>query len=139
MARAAISEADKASVRAMVFNHLAGIALVPTAHALAARGVFDILAGAEGGWTDLDEIIARVHANRGYMRVALRLLASAGWLTQRVDRNCRFVAYSVTEAGRTAMALAPPLLYRAVASFLPKRSSSRTRCSEPPKNPCCRR
>ncbi len=119
MAPPAISEADKAGVRAMVFNHLAGIALVPTAHALAARGVFDILAGATG-WTDLDEIIARVHANRGYLRVALRLLASAGWLTQRVDRNGRFVAYSVTEAGGTAMALAPPLLYRAVASFLPK-------------------
>jgi hypothetical protein len=118
MARATISEPDKARVRAAVFGHLAGVALVPTAHALAARGVFDILANASG-WVDLDEITAHVHANRGYMRVALRLLALAGWLTQRIERNGRFVAYSVTEAGRVAMSLAAPL-YGGVASFLPK-------------------
>ena len=118
MARPAISEADKACVRAAVFGHLAGIALVPTAHALAARGVFDILANASG-WVDLDEITTQVHANRGYMRVALRLFASAGWLTQRIERNGRFVAYAVTDAGRIAMTLAAPL-YGTVASFLPK-------------------
>jgi hypothetical protein len=118
MVRPALSETDKARVRATVFGHLAGIALVPTAHALAARGVFDILAHASG-WVDLDEITTQVHANRGYMRVALRLLASAGWLTQRVERNGRFVTYSVTEAGRVAITLATPL-YGTVASFLPK-------------------
>jgi hypothetical protein len=118
MGRPAISESDKACVRAAIFGHLAGIALVPTAHALATRGVFDVLSHASG-WVDLDEITTQVHANRGYMRVALRLLASAGWLTQRIERNGRFVAYSVTEAGRIAMALAAPL-YGTVASFLPK-------------------
>ena len=113
-----MTEADKAAVRATVFNHLGGVALAPTVHALASRGVFDTLA-TTNGWIDFDDITAQVRANRGYLRVALRLLASAGWLTQRVERNGRFVAYAVTEEGRVAIPWAPPL-YSEAATFLPK-------------------
>jgi hypothetical protein len=113
-----ITDADKAAIRATVFHHLAGIVLVPTTQALADRGAFEMFSGS-AELVDLDEIAARTHGNRGYMRVALRLLASAGWLTQRVERNGRFVSYALTEAGRIAIPWAPPL-YSQVAAFLTK-------------------
>jgi hypothetical protein len=113
-----LTDVDKAAVRSTVFNHLAGLAIAPTVQALADRGVFDMLTAANGA-VDLDDIATHVRANRGYLRVALRLLASAGWLTQRVERNGRYVTYTVTEEGRIAIPWAPPL-YNEAAAFLAK-------------------
>ncbi len=113
-----LTEADKAAVRATVFNHLAGIALAPTTKALAERGAFEVFAGG-AEWVDFEDVAIRTRGNRGYLRVALRLLASAGWLTQKVERNGRFVSYSLTEEGRIAIPWAPPL-YGQAAAFLSK-------------------
>ncbi|MBI4265108.1 MAG: class I SAM-dependent methyltransferase [Acidobacteria bacterium] len=117
MAPATITDAEKAALRAQVFAHLAGLVLVPTAQALADRGVLDAFGAPE--WVDLDEIVVRTRGNRGYLRVALRLLASAGWLEQRVERNGRFVSYRPTELGQVALPWAPTLYGRA-AAFLPQ-------------------
>jgi hypothetical protein len=118
VSQAPLTNADKAAIRATVFGHLSGIVLAPTAQALADRGAFEMFAGATD-WVALDDIVTRTHGNRGYLRVALRLLASAGWLTQRVERNGRFVSYSLTEAGRVAIPWAPAL-YGQAAGFLSK-------------------
>jgi hypothetical protein len=115
-----ITDAGKAAVRATVFHHLAGIVMAPTTKALAERGGFDLFIAADAPeWVDLEDIIVHTRGNRGYLRVALRLLASAGWLRQRVERNGRFVSYALTEEGRTAVPWAPPLYSQAVA-FLSK-------------------
>ncbi len=115
-----ITDAGKAGVRATVFHHLAGIAMAPTTKALSERGGFDLFIAADAPeWVDLEDIIVHTRGNRGYLRVALRLLASAGWLRQRVERNGRLVSYALTEEGRTAVPWAPPLYSQAVA-FLPK-------------------
>jgi hypothetical protein len=114
----ALTGADRAAIRATVFSHLAGIAVVPTTQALADRGVFEMFARPDE-WVALDDVVTRTHGNRGYLRVALRLLASAGWLTQREERNGRFVSYGVTDAGRAALPQAQALFGPAVA-FLPK-------------------
>ena len=116
----AISDSARATVRATIFHHLAGIVTAPTATALADRGGFDLfLAAGAPACVDLEDIIVHTRGNRGYLRVALRLLASAGWLRQRVERNGRFVSYALTDEGRTAMSWAPPL-YRQAVAFLPK-------------------
>jgi hypothetical protein len=88
-------EDEKAAVRATIFNHLSGIALAPTVAALADRGVFSLFASPSPSIT-LDEIAERTHANRGYLRVALRLLASSGWLRQRKETNDDLLRYAVT-------------------------------------------
>ena len=75
-----ISEADKAGVRAAVFTHLAGLAIAPTIGALWERGALEVLTGRPGA-LDFAEILGRTHANPGYLRVALRLLTSCGWLS----------------------------------------------------------
>src|SRR3977135_4651982 len=75
-----ISDAEKAGVRADIFTHLAGLAVAPTVAALWERGAIHVLTGAAGA-VEFSEILARTHANAGYLRVALRLLESCGWLT----------------------------------------------------------
>jgi len=116
----AITDAAKAAVRATVFHHLAGIVVAPTTKALADRGGFDLfIAAGAPEWVDLEDIIVHTRGNRGYLRVALRLLSSAGWLRQRVERNGRCVSYALTEEGRAAVPWAPPL-YRQAVAFLTK-------------------
>ena len=112
-----LSPAEKASVRAVVFNHLAGLTVAPTISALWERGALEIFA-ARSGPVEFSEIVARTHANAGYLRVALRLLASCGWLSDvQPDQS---VAYTLTREGRIAMTLAPALYSEASSFFLPK-------------------
>src|SRR5262249_39777513 len=85
---------EKSAVRTTVFHHLAGIVITPVAKALADRGVFALLGDAPAG-VSMDEIAARTGCNRGYLRVALRLLVSCGWIAQ------------VQEAGGTKYMLTP--------------------------------
>jgi len=109
---------EKAEVRAALFGHLSGIVLAPVVKALFDRKVFDLFADSSG-WLDLDRIVDRTHANRGYLRVALRLLASCGWLTQRMAEDGRSPSYALTPEGSLTLRIAPPL-YEEVLSFLPK-------------------
>jgi hypothetical protein len=110
-------EEERAAVRATIFTHLSGIALAPTVAALADRGVFRLF-DSPSAWIRLDEICEHTHANRGYLRVALRLLASCGWLRQRTEPG-EAPWYALTSQGATGVRLAAPL-YREVISFIPK-------------------
>ena len=108
---------ERASVRTLVFNHLAGIALAPTVKALWARKVFDLFRPSH--WTDFETIVEHTQGNRGYLRVALRLLQSAGWMQeQSIDGGTRR-SYALTPEGELAAGIAPPL-YSEVVSFIPK-------------------
>ena len=112
-----LSAAEKAGVRAMVFNHLAGLSVAPTISALWERGALEVFADRSGP-VEFGEIVARTHANVGYLRVALRLLASCGWLGQvQTDQSA---AYMLTRKGRIAMTLAPALYSEVSSFFLPK-------------------
>jgi hypothetical protein len=111
-----ISEDEKARVRAVVFGHLSGVVLAPTVKALWDRRVFDFF-GSAGEWVDFDQIARETRANRGYLRVALRLLASCGWLKQQVESG--HPRYAMTAVGQAAVSMAP-LLYGEVLSFVAK-------------------
>lgn len=109
---------ERASVRTLVFNHLAGIVLAPTVKALSDRKVFDLFAG-PSCWTALDTIVEHTHGNRGYLRVALRLLICCGWLKERPGDNGSRPAYALTRDGVVAAAVAPGF-YADAVSFAPK-------------------
>jgi hypothetical protein len=111
------TDAERASVRGLVFHHLAGVVLAPTVKALWDRKVFDLLGRSSRG-TGLDEIVQQTHGNRGYLKVALRLLVSAGWLDEQHEAGSG-PAYALTPEGLIAAAVAPPL-YSEVVSFIPK-------------------
>jgi hypothetical protein len=118
MPASSIPDADKTAVRAAVFTHLAGIAVAPTVGALWERGALEVLTGAAGP-LEFAAILERTRANPGYLRVALRLLASCGWLTETRSPD-HDSAYTVTSDGRIAMTLAPPLYGELTSFFLPK-------------------
>ena len=118
MPQASISDSQKAEVRATVFNHLAGIVMAPTMKALADRKVFELFGNSSREVT-LDEVVEHTRGNRGYVRVAMRLLAACGWAKQAVSDNGKKVSYSLTPEGLIATAIAPPL-YAEVLPFIPK-------------------
>jgi hypothetical protein len=118
------TSAERAAVRTVVFQHLAGIVLAPVIKALADRGVFAMLGDAPGG-ISLSEIVERTRGNRGYLQVALRLLVSCGWLSQTGQtgqtgqtEEAIEAQYTLTQEGKIAVWLAP--LYGEVVSFIPK-------------------
>jgi hypothetical protein len=108
-------ELDKAAVRATVFTHLAGLVVAPTVSALWERGALDPLLDA--GRVPFEDLVERTHANRGYLRVALRLMMSCGWLAEEPRGSASYV---LTRRGRIAMTLAPPLYAELTSYFLPK-------------------
>jgi hypothetical protein len=118
MADGSMSHDEKAEVRAALFGHLSGIVLAPVVKALFNRKVFEIF-GDSQAWVGLDQIVERTHASRGYLRVALRLLASCGWLTQLMFEDGRSPCYALTPEGSLALQIASPL-YEEVLTFLPK-------------------
>jgi hypothetical protein len=109
---------EKAAVRATLFHHLAGIAVIPTLKALLDRKVLDLFETTPGP-LGLDQIVQRTHGNRGYLRVAFRLLASCGWMEERSGRNGSNVVYTLTPKGKMATAVAASHCAE-VVSFLPK-------------------
>ena len=108
---------EKAAVRAAVFGHLAGVVLAPTVKALADRKVFDLFQTASAR-VDLDQVVEHTRGNRGYLRVALRLLSACGWLQQRSEHDGP-PTYALTSEGRIAIQVAPALYGQAI-SFIPK-------------------
>jgi hypothetical protein len=105
MASISITDDEKIAVRASVFHHLAGIVLAPTVRALLDRKVFDQFHSSSEP-LELDQIEQQTHGNRGYLRVALRLLASCGWIEERREMNGRAIRYSLTKRGNIAVNLA---------------------------------
>jgi hypothetical protein len=118
MANISLTDDDKAGVRATLFHHLAGIVIIPTLKSLLDRRVFDLFPDSLEP-VELDRIVNRTHGNLGYLRVALRLLASCGWMVERSGRNGSNVAFSLTAKGQIATKVAASHCGE-VISFLPK-------------------
>jgi len=118
MAGVLITEDEKAKVRATIFHHLAGIVLIPTIKALDDGKVFELFRNLPAP-VELDRIVDQTHGNRGYLRVALRLLTSCGWMQERTEMGGHNVNYSLTAKGKFAVSVASALCGE-VVSFLPK-------------------
>ena len=105
---------EKATVRAAVFGHLAGMAMAPVVKALWDRRVFDLF-DSPSRWVRLGHVAEATGGNRGYLHVALRLLTAYGWLKHRRDGG---PSYALTAEGELALRVAPRLYSEAI-SFLP--------------------
>ena len=111
------TDAEKAQVRTTVFTQLAGLVLAPTAKALLDRGVFQLLEQA-GEPVTFESIAVHTRGNRGYLRVALRLLAAAGWLEIQATPSGS-TQYILTPQGRMALEVVPAVYAKGTA-FIPK-------------------
>ncbi len=73
-----MTKEEKKLLRADLFRHLDGIVTAPTAYVLHESGVMDFILKEKN--TTLKNITEKFSANEGYLNVALRVLASQGWL-----------------------------------------------------------
>jgi hypothetical protein len=115
----------QADVRAKVFAHLREIVLVPVVKALCDRGVFELFAS--DAWVDLDQIVAKTRANRGYLKVALRLLVSAGALNWKDGAS-----FFLTPKGSAALQRAPQPAFIPTIMFLEDFLFGSSQVSVPP-------
>lgn len=97
-----LTRKEQAALRSELFRHLDGIVTVPTSYALYEKGVTETLL--KQGSVTLGELSTEFNANAGYLNVALRVLASQGWLNYRVDNATGEVHCSTND--RSAMAFA---------------------------------
>ena len=94
----------KNRLRADLFRHLDGIVTAPTAYALHEKGVLQYLLSQKE--SSLKELATEFKANEGYLNVALRVLASQGWLKHDII-NGDDIHISITEKSETAFSLVP--------------------------------
>lgn len=109
-----LSKTEQGKYRSILFRHLDGIAVGPTAYTLHTHGVLDYLL--EKREADLAELTRHFRANEGYLNVALRTLASQGWLRQEVDNASDTVRYAITETSAVAFGLVP--LYKEAVELM---------------------
>ena len=76
-----LTKSDKAALRGTLFMHLDGLVTGPTAYELHAKGLTSFLL--EKKSVGLHQLPEHFKVNLGYLNVALRVLCSQGWLTQR--------------------------------------------------------
>lgn len=93
----------KGKLRSELFRHLDGIVTIPTAHLLHVSGVLDYIVKAKR--TSLDDIKNEFSANEGYLNVALRVLASQGWLDY--DTSTTPISISTNNKSEIAFSLIP--------------------------------
>ncbi|MBR9845991.1 MAG: class I SAM-dependent methyltransferase [Algicola sp.] len=100
-----LSKQDKQKLRGAIFRHLDGIATATSAFALHKKGVLDYLLQEKK--IPLNTLTSKFNANEGYLNVALRILASQGWLIQHLDNKSDSVTYEINELSAHAFQLVP--------------------------------
>ncbi len=98
--------------REELFRHLDGIVTAPTVYTLYESGILGFLL--QEKQVSLGEIANKFKANSGYLNVALRVLCSQGWLTQKfLDDDIEF---ELNKNSQEAFRAAP--LYKEVVGLL---------------------
>lgn len=91
---------NKKHLRSSIFRHLDGIVVTPVMAHLSNRNILDFIL--EKSVLELSEITEKFSANEGYLNVALRVLASQGFLDYDVDNQRNSVQISVNKNSETA-------------------------------------
>jgi hypothetical protein len=104
----------KSELRGILFRHLDGIVTIPSAYSLHKKGVLDYILQQQK--VSLHELTAKFNANEGYLNVALRVLASQGWLVQNIDNQKDEIIFTTNDKSETAFSLIP--LYKDAFSLM---------------------
>ena len=100
-----LSKQDKQKLRGSIFRHLDGIATATSAFSLYKKGVLAYLLKEKK--VALKTLTSTFDANEGYLNVALRILASQGWLIQHLDNKSNEVSYEINAQSAHAFQLVP--------------------------------
>lgn len=105
---------DKKKLRESIFRHLDGIVTAPVISALSKKSILDFIN--ENQTLELSEINEKFNSNEGYLNVALRVLASQGFLDYHLDNETDVVKISVNS--KTNEAFSHQNIYCDLAEFL---------------------
>lgn len=105
---------DKKQLRSTIFQHLDGLVTAPIVSALNSKNL--LTAFASKNTLTLDELAENYQANKGYLNVALRTLASQGFINYTVDNKQNIVTVSTNANTQTFIDYA--YLYDEVTAFL---------------------
>ena len=103
---------QKVQLRSELFKHLDGIVTIPTSYLLHTSGILDYILSE--GRASLESISTKFIANEGYLNVALRVLASQGWLTHQTQGD----EITVSVNDRSAIAFGLIHLYKDAAELI---------------------
>ena len=92
-------------LREAIFRHLDGLVVVPVAFSLFKKGILAHLLKEKT--TNLTQLTEEFKANEGYLNVALRVLASQGFLKYEVDNKLGSVTISILPNSEFAFSLVP--------------------------------
>lgn len=95
----------KGELRGILFRHLDGIVTIPVAYSLFKKGVLDYILKQQK--VSLKELSTKFDANEGYLNVALRVLASQGWLVQIIDNSNNELTFATNEKSDSAFSFVP--------------------------------
>lgn len=95
----------KSELRGILFRHLDGITTAPAAYIVYKKGVLEYLLQKQEA--SLQELTEEFQANDGYLNVALRILASQGWLDQEMDNKENEVVFRINGRSEQAFSLIP--------------------------------
>lgn len=94
---------NKTQLRSNIFRHLDGLAVAPVAISLKNKGILDFIL--ENNQTTLTNLALQFSTNEGYLNVALRVLASQGFLDYEVNNTTQNVTVSINENSPVAFSL----------------------------------
>ena len=92
-----MEQEEKTALRGILFRHLDGIAVGPTVSALYEGGISQYILKNHN--FSFKELSSKFEINDGYMNVALRLLASQGWLCREILNEGKEIDFKLTEKG----------------------------------------
>jgi SAM-dependent methyltransferase len=105
---------EKTDQRQIIFSHLDGLVTAPVAYSLLKSGILDTILSQKS--ISLSALTQQYKANEGYLNVALRTLASQGFLDYVINNNTNEVMVSTNDKSAYAFSLFP--LYEDVVNVL---------------------
>lgn len=94
---------DKKELRQLIFRHLDGLVIAPIAFCLHKKGVLDILLQKKE--ITLAELTQLTNANEGYLNVAVRNLASQGFIDYQVNTTSNTITVQTNAKSAYAFSL----------------------------------
>jgi len=105
---------DNVSLRSTIFRHLDGLVTAPVAYSLHKNGVLDYILDKKE--ICLSELSSKFKTNEGYLNVALRVLASQGFLDYYINTKTDLIAFRINKKSEIAFSLFP--LYKDAVELL---------------------
>lgn len=104
MSKLLLSKEQKLEIRKRIFLHLDGWVLIPVMSILHQKKILHKLQ--RESEVNFEDLIKGPNINEGYLNVALRILASQGYLKRTVNNKNNTIKLELTQSGRKAIQLA---------------------------------